>query len=268
MKRSPFFLAAVAAVCLLTAACSRSSSAAAAEVLQALAATAALTDYAVVADTTMTVQGDTGADGLSMTQCMWRTGDNAMQKMTTYDAQGRPLFENGSALVDGVYYWYDGKHWAPDDTGIAASANLDWMPKVNWPKKESDLTVTENDGTYTVTVGKGAFPAMIEEQVAAMQEEEKALEAQGLTREAEERRAMWQSAEQAEYEELRYTIEVENGVAVACTTYSRVRQPDTGAESTAGMPVSEITYTWRLTGTDAAQIADIIGEAAARGPAA
>ena len=263
MKRSPFFLAALAAVCLLTAACSRSSSAAAAEVLQALAATAALTDYAVVADTTMTVQGDTGADGLSM-----RTGDNAMQKMTTYDAQGRPLFENGSALVDGVYYWYDGKHWAPDDTGIAASANLDWMPKVNWPEKESDLTVTENDGTYTVTVGKGAFPAMIEEQVAAMQEEEKALEAQGLTREAEERRAMWQSAEQAEYEELRYTIEVEDGVAVACTTYSRVRQPDTGAESTAGMPVSEITYTWRLTGTDAAQIADIIGEAAARGPAA
>ena len=79
---------------------------------------------------------------------------------------------------------------------------------------------------------------------------------------------MWQSAEQAEYEELRYTIEVEDGVAVACTTYSRVRQPDTGAESTAGMPVSEITYTWRLTGTDAAQIADIIGEAAARGPAA
>ena len=44
-----------------------------------------------------------------------------------------------------------------------------------------------------------------------------------------------------------------------------VRQPAAGQDTAedAAMPVSEITYTWRLTGTDAAAIADIIGEAAA-----
>lgn len=263
MKRSLLSLAAVAAVCLFLAACNRSNSAAAAEVLQALAATAALSDYAVVADTVMTVEGDTGADGLSMTQCMWRTGDDAMQKMTTYDAQGQPLFENGSALIDGVYYWFDGKHWSLDETGIAAAANLDWMPKVNWPEDESDLTVTESDGVYTVVIGEGAFPAMVEEQVAAMEAEEQALIDRGLASDAEERRQALESAARAEYEELRYTIEVKDGVAVACTTYSRVRQPASTAESADEMTVSEITYTWRLTGTDAAQIADIIGEASA-----
>ena len=73
-------------VCLLLGGCSRHDSAAAAEVLAALSATAALPDYAVVADTKMTVEGEnTPADGLSMTQRMWRTGDDAMQKMTTYD---------------------------------------------------------------------------------------------------------------------------------------------------------------------------------------
>ena len=256
------------AVCLPLGGCSRHDSAAAAEALAALSATAALPDYAVVADTRMTVQGEAAADGLSMTQRMWRTGDDAMQKMTTYDVNGDPLFENGSALIDGVYYWFDGDSWAEDDTGIAAAANLSWMPLVSWPEEEKDVTVTESDGVYTVEIGEGAFPAMIEEQLSAMEEEIKALEARGLTEEAQDRRQVLETAEQAEYEELRYTIEVENGRAVACTTYSRVRQPAAqdmeGADTGAGeMAVSEITYTWRLTGTDAAAIADIIGEATA-----
>ena len=263
MKRRVFALMATAAVCLLLGGCSRHDSAAAAEVLQALSATAALPDYAVVADTEMTVQGDSAADGLSMTQQMWRTGDNAMQKMTTYDVNGNPLFENGSALIDGVYYWFDGKSWAEDDTGIAAAANLSWMPMVNWPEDEKDVTVTESDGVYTVQVGKGAFPAMVEQQLADMEAEEQALIDRGLASDAEERRQARESAAQAEYEELRYTIEVENGLAVACTTYSRVRQPVATGEEAGKMAVSEITYSWRLTGTDAAQIADIIGEAAA-----
>lgn len=255
----------LAAVSLLLDGCSRHDGAAAAEVLQALSATAALTDYAVVADTKMTVQGETDADGLSMTQRMWRTGEDAMQKMTTYDVNGEPLFENGSALIDGVYYWFDGESWARDNTGIAAAANLSWMPMVTWPEDEKDVTVTESDGVYTVLIGEGAFPAMIEEQLAALEEEEKALRARGLTEEAEEHRAVRESAAQAQYEELRYTIEVEDGRAVACTTYSRIRQPaaDTGDTAAEQAPVSEITYSWRLTGTDAAQIADIIGEAAA-----
>lgn len=263
MKRRFLFPAVMAAVCLVLASCSRSGSAAATEVLQALAATAALTDYAVVADTEMTVQGGTGTDGLSMTQCMWRTGENAMQKMSTYDVDGTPLFENGSALVDGVYYWFDGKHWSPDETGIAATANLEWMPKVNWPEKESDLTVTKEGNTYTVVIGEGAFPAMVEEQVAAMEAEEQALIDRGLASDAEERRQARETAARAQYEELRYTIEVEDGLAVACTTYSRVRQPAADGEPADAATVSEITYSWRLTGTDAAGIADIIGEAAA-----
>lgn len=252
---------------VLLGGCSRHDSAAATEVLQALAATAALPDYAVVADTRMTVEGeDASADGLSMTQRMWRTGDNAMQKMTTYDVNGEPLFENGSALIDGVYYWFDGESWSKDDTGIAAAANLSWMPLVSWPEEEKDVTVTESDGVYTVLIGEGAFPAMIEEQLAAMEAEEQALIDRGLASEARERRQAREQAARAEYEELRYTIEVEDGLAVCCTTYSRVRQP--AAEAVAGtgageMALSEITYTWRLTGTDAAAIADIIGEAAA-----
>ena len=264
MKKRIFSLL-LGAACLLLPACSRHDSAAAAEVLQALAATAALPDYAVVADTEMTVEGDAGTDGLSMTQRMWRTGDDAMQKMTTYDAQGQPLFENGSAIIDGVYYWFDGKHWSLDETGIAAAANLDWMPKVNWPEDESHLTVTESDGVYTVIIGEGAFPAMVEEQLAAMEAEEQALIDRGLASDAEERRQALESAAQAEYEELRYTIEVENGLAVACTTYSRVRQPAATGESAGRMAVSEITYSWRLTGTDADGIANIIAEAAPAG---
>ena len=176
------------AVCLPLGGCSRHDSAAAAEALAALSATAALPDYAVVADTRMTVQGEAAADGLSMTQRMWRTGDDAMQKMTTYDVNGDPLFENGSALIDGVYYWFDGESWAEDDTGIAAAANLSWMPLVSWPEEEKDVTVTESDGVYTVEIGEGAFPAMIEEQLSAMEEEIKALEARGLTEEAQDRR--------------------------------------------------------------------------------
>lgn len=266
MKRIPVCTAALLAVlCLLLGGCARHDSAAAAEVLQALSATAALPDYAVVADTKMTVQGENDADGLSMTQRMWRTGSDAMQKMTTYDVNGDPLFENGSALIDGVYYWFDGESWARDSTGIAAAANLSWMPLVTWPEDEKDVTVTKADGVYTVQVGEGAFPAMVEQQLAAMEAEEQALIDRGLASDAEERRQARESAARAQYEELRYTVEVENGLAVACTTYSRVRQPAAGQDTaeTAEMPVSEITYTWRLTGTDAAAIADIIGEAAA-----
>lgn len=254
------------AVCLGLNGCSRHDSAAAAEVLAALSATAALSDYAVVADTRMTVQGESTPDGLSMTQRMWRTGDDAMQKMATYDVNGDPLFENGSALIDGVYYWFDGESWAKDDTGIAAAANLSWMPLVSWPEEEKDVTVTESDGVYTVQIGEGAFPAMIQEQLAAMEAEEQALIDRGLADDAEERRQAREQAARAEYEELRYTIEVENGLAVSCTTYSRVRQPAAVELETTGqgeMAVSEITYTWRLTGTDAAAIADIIGEATA-----
>ena len=253
-------------VCLLLGGCSRHDSAAAAEVLAALSATAALPDYAVVADTKMTVEWEnTPADGLSMTQRMWRTGDDAMQKMATYDVNGEPLFENGSALIDGVYYWFDGESWSRDDTGIAAAANLTWMPLVSWPEEEKDVTVTQSDGVYTVEIGEGAFPAMIEEQLAAMEAEEQALIDRGLASDAQERRQARESAARAQYEELRYTIEVEDGLAVSCTTYSRVRQPAAGQDTAedAAMPVSEITYTWRLTGTDAAAIADIIGEAAA-----
>lgn len=266
MKRIPPRAAALLAVlCLLLGGCSRHDGAAAAEVLQALSATAALPDYAVVADTKMTVQGESAADGLSMTQRMWRTGGDAMQKMTTYDVNGDPLFENGSALIDGVYYWFDGESWAEDDTGIAAAANLSWMPLVSWPEDEKDVTVTKADGVYTVQVGEGAFPAMVEQQLAAMEAEEQALIDRGLASDAEERRQARENAARAQYEELRYTVEVENGLAVACTTYSRVRQPAAGQDTadTAEMPVSEITYTWRLTGTDAAAIADIIGEASA-----
>lgn len=252
MKR---MLAAALTGCVLLAGCGRST-AAAAEVLQALAATAALTDYAVVADTAMTLQGEGTADGLTMTQRMWRTGSDAMQKMTTYDVDGNPLFENGSACLDGVYYWYDGKIWAEDTTGIAAAANLSWMPLVSWPEKESDVRVTESDGVYTVEIGEGAFPAMIESQLSAMEAEEQALRAQGLDAEADALGAQRENAALAEYEELRYTIEVEDGLAVACTTYSRVRQPDTDGDAA----LSEITYTWRLTGTDPGAIADILGE--------
>ena len=254
------------AFCLALGGCSQHDSAAAARVLAALSATAALPDYAVVADTTMTIQGGQDTDGLSMTQRMWRTGQDAMQKMTTYDVNGEPLFENGSAFLDGVYYWFDGETWAEDDTGIAAAANLSWMPLVSWPEEEGDVTVTESDGVYTVEIGEGAFPAMIEEQLSAMEAEADVLEARGLTEDAETRRQALESARQAAYEQLRYTIEVEDGLAVACTTYSRVRQPAAGAsepDGEAGTAVSEITYTWRLTGTDAAAIASIIGEAAA-----
>lgn len=247
--------AAALALCVLLAGCGRST-AAAAEVLQALAATAALTDYAVVADTAMTLQGDAAADGLTMTQRMWRTGNDAMQKMTTYDVDGTPLFENGSACLDGVYYWYDGKTWAEDTTGIAAAANLSWMPLVSWPEEKSQVTVTESDGVYTVEIGDGAFPAMIGSQLSAMEAEEQALRAQGLDAEADNLRRQRENAAQAEYEALRYTIEVQDGMAVACTTYSRVRQPDTDGDTA----LSEITYTWRLTGTDAGAIADILGE--------
>ncbi len=267
MKRLSLRTAAfLSAVCLGLVGCSRHDSAAAAEALAALSATAALTDYAVVADTRMTVQGESTPDGLSMTQRMWRTGDDAMQKMTTYDVNGEPLFENGSALIDGVYYWFDGESWAKDDTGIAAAANLSWMPLVSWPEEEKDVTVTESDGVYTVQIGEGAFPAMIQEQLAAMEAEEQALIDRGLASDAEARRQAREQAARAEYEELRYTIEVEDGLAVSCTTYSRVRQPAAVELETAGegeMAVSEITYTWRLTGTDAGTIADIIGEATA-----
>ena len=259
--------AALALVCVLAlGACGENDAADTAAVLQALSGTAALTDYAVVADTVMVMSADTGEDGLSMTQRLWRAGDDAMQKMNAYDKKGEAVFENGAALVDGAYYWYDGHAWEPDRTGMAAAADLHWMPKVIWPEQEDQVLVTREGEVYTVEIRPAAFEQIAAAQVAQLEEEEQALRAAGLIEAADARAEEAEYARQAQYKALRYTIEVENGLAVACTSYSCVEQPAAvdlkGAGVTAGEKIStEITYTWRLTGTDAQNIRGVIAEA-------
>lgn len=259
--------AALALACALTlAACGENDAADTAAVLQALSGTAALSDYAVVADTTMAMRAENGTDGLSLTQRLWRAGDDAMQKMNAYDKNGGAVFENGAAFVDGAYYWYDGDRWEPDCTGMAAAADLHWMPKVIWPEREEDVLVTRKGDVYTVEIRPAAFTGIAQAQIDQLEEEETALRAEGLTQAAEERAAQREAAQQATYLALRYTIEVENGLAVACTSYSCVEQPAAvdlkGAGAAAGdMVTTEITYTWRLTGTDAGAIREVIAEA-------
>lgn len=259
---------ALALVCALAlSACGQNDAAETQEVLQALAGTAALSDYAVVADTVMAMKAETGQDGLSMTQRMWRAGGDAMQKMNAYDKNGDAVFENGAAFVDGIYYWYDGHAWEPDLTGMAAAADLHWMPKVIWPEQEDQVLVTRQGQVYTVEIRPAAFEDIAASQVTQLEEEEQALRAAGLTDAADARAEEAEYARQAQYKALRYTVEVENGLAVACTSYSCVDQPAAmdlkGAGAAAGeMVTTEITYTWRLTGTDAQSIREVIAEAA------
>lgn len=260
--------AALALACALAlGACGQNDAADTEAVLQALAGTAALTDYAVVADTVVAMTAETGEDGLSMTQRLWRAGDDAMQKMNAYDKNGDAVFENGAAFVDGAYYWYDGRKWELDRTGMAAAADLHWMPKVIWPEQEDQVLVTREGEVYTVEIRPAAFADIAAAQVAQLEEEEQALRSAGLTEAADTRAEEAEYARQAQYKALRYTIEVENGLAVACTSYSSVEQPAAvdlqGAGASAGeMITTEITYTWRLTGTDAGNIRGVIAEAA------
>ena len=237
--------------------------------LAALQNTAALTDYAVVSHTVMEVGDGHNADGLTVTQRFWRAGDDAMQKMTACDAGGAALFENGAALLDGTYYWYDGSVWAPDTTGMAAAANLGWVPKVIWPDTADGYTLQQTGDTYTVRFRKSAFPALIEAQVDTLTAEAEALRRQGFDGEAEAREAERDSAAQAQYKALRYTIQVKDGRAVNCTTYSKVVQPTVTGLDAAGIapqqPVTnEITYTWQLTGTDSDRIRAILAEVTAQ----
>ena len=207
-------------------------------------------------------------DGLSVTQRFWRTGEDAMQKMTACDAAGAALFENGAALLDGIYYWYDGETWTPDTTGMAAAANLNWVPKVTWPESTGGFTLQQKGDTYTVTFRPSAFPSLIQAQVDALSAEADALRRQGFPEEAAAREAQRDSAARAEYKALRYTIQVEGDRAVNCTTYSKVVQPSVAGLDAAGieaqqMVTNEITYTWQLTGTDPDQIRAILAEVTA-----
>lgn len=267
MARLRIFTAALAAA-VLAGCAARPDPGKTGALLNALQNTAALTDYAVVSHTVMEVGNGQDGDGLSVTQRFWRTGEDAMQKMTACDAAGAALFENGAALLDGVYYWYDGETWTPDTTGMAAAANLNWVPKVTWPESTGGFTLQQKGDTYTVTFRPSAFPSLIQAQVDALSAEADALRRQGFPEEAAAREAQRDSAARAEYKALRYTIQVEGDRAVNCTTYSKVVQPSVAGLDAAGieaqqMVTNEITYTWQLTGTDPDQIRAILAEVTA-----
>ena len=146
MARLRIFTAALAAA-VLAGCAARPDPGKTGALLNALQNTAALTDYAVVSHTVMEAGNGQDGDGLSVTQRFWRTGEDAMQKMTACDAAGAALFENGAALLDGVYYWYDGETWTPDTTGMAAAANLNWVPKVTWPESTGGFTLQQKGDT-------------------------------------------------------------------------------------------------------------------------
>ena len=268
MRRLFSLSCAALAAALLGGCAARPDTEKAAALLAALQNTAALTNYAVISHTDMQVGNAGASDGLTITQRFWRSGADAMQKMSACDAAGQALFENGSAVVGDVYYWYDGAAWAPDTTGMAAASNLNWVPKVTWPQDTRDFTLEEQDGAYTVTFRQSAFPDLVQAQADALQAEADAPREQGFAEAADARQAEADSARQAKYHALRYTIEVADGRAVACTTYSEVEQPAVQGLDSVGIAADElvtstITYTWRLTGSDPQAIAAVLAEVTA-----